>query len=82
MAAEYIMHHTLPWLEGATDWIVGSAYLTFGLRKLLVHAYLTLLRGGKGGSHLQHPASYSSKHCDGMRRKEESILHFCGLKRL
>ena len=31
MAAEYIMHHTLP------DWIVGSAYLTFGLRKLLVH---------------------------------------------
>ena len=37
MAAEYIMHHTLPWFEGATDWIVGSAYLTFGLRKLLVH---------------------------------------------
>ena len=57
MTAEYTVHHTLPWLEGVSDSIVGSAYLTFGWRKLLV---LTLLRGGKGGSHLQHPASYSS----------------------
>jgi len=57
MTADYTVHHTLPWLKGASDWIVGSAYPTFGLRKLLVH---TLLRGGKEGSHLQHPASYSS----------------------
>ena len=37
MTAEYTVHHTLPWLKGASDWIVGSAYPTFGLRKLLVH---------------------------------------------